>query len=160
MNKAPDKPRKALGKGLSALLPTRTTHHAPQESPIQPEPTPGTRVGNIPISQIEPNPLQPRNVFDPGRLQELANSIQANGIIQPLIVRSKGDHFELIAGERRLRAAKLAGSPTDTMYPRLPSSLIDRPCDVPSYPAPGACPNGVSHVVINFGAVESAVSTA
>src|SRR5258706_10367976 len=109
MNKAPDKPRKALGKGLSALLPTRTTHHAPQESPIQPEPTPGTRVGNIPISQIEPNPLQPRNVFDPGRLQELANSIQANVIIQPLIVRSKGDHFELIAGERRLRAAKLAG---------------------------------------------------
>jgi len=104
MNKAPDKPRKALGKGLSALLPTRT-----QEPPVQPATTTGTRVGKIPISQIEPNPLQPRNVFDPSRLQELANSIQANGIIQPLIVRSKGDHFELIAGERRLRAAKLAG---------------------------------------------------
>lgn len=104
MNKAPDKPRKALGKGLSALLPIR-----PTQSPVQPDPAPGTRVGNIPISQIEPNPLQPRNVFDPVRLQELANSIQANGIIQPLIVRSKGDHFELIAGERRLRAAKLAG---------------------------------------------------
>jgi len=109
MNKAPDKQRKALGKGLSALLPTRTTHHSAQEPPAQPASVTGMRVGNIPISQIEPNPLQPRNDFDPSRLQELANSIQANGIIQPLIVRSKGDHFELIAGERRLRAAKLAG---------------------------------------------------
>ena len=109
MNKAPDKQRRALGKGLSALLPTRTTHHPDQESPAQPASVTGTRVGNIPISQIEPNPLQPRNVFDPSRLQELANSIQANGIIQPLIIRSKGDHYELIAGERRLRAAKLAG---------------------------------------------------
>ncbi|HEY6391596.1 MAG TPA: ParB/RepB/Spo0J family partition protein [Bryobacteraceae bacterium] len=106
MNKAPDKQRKALGKGLSALLPTRATHYVPEEPPVQEQ---GTRVGNIPISQIEPNPLQPRNVFDPSRLQELANSIQANGIIQPLIVRSKGDRFELIAGERRLRAAQLAG---------------------------------------------------
>src|SRR5258708_28101664 len=56
-----------------------------------------------------PNPLQPRTVFDPGRLQELADSIIANGIIQPLIVRSKQNRFEMIAGERRLRAAKLAG---------------------------------------------------
>src|SRR5260370_15588205 len=106
MNKAPDKPRKALGKGLSALLPTRTTHYAPQESPIQPEHAPGTRVGNIPISQIEPNPLQPRNVFDPGRLQELANSIQANGIIQPLIVRSKGEPLNVIGDESQLLPAK------------------------------------------------------
>src|SRR5260370_4617046 len=106
MNKAPDKQRKALGKGLSALLPTRITAH---ETPVQPAQAQGTRVAQIPISQIEPNPLQPRNVFDPSRLHELANSIEANGIIQPLIVRRKGDHFELIAGERRLRAAKLAG---------------------------------------------------
>jgi ParB family chromosome partitioning protein len=107
MNKAPDKPRKALGKGLSALLPTKV--------PSQPEPvtppseTHGVRVAVIPILQIEPNHLQPRTTFDPGRLQELANSIQTNGIIQPLIVRRKGGHYELIAGERRLRAAKLAG---------------------------------------------------
>jgi ParB family chromosome partitioning protein len=107
MNKAPDKQRKALGKGLSALLPTKV--------PSQPAPVPhqsdthGARVALIPILQIEPNHLQPRTTFDPGRLQELANSIQTNGIIQPLIVRRKGGHYELIAGERRLRAAKVAG---------------------------------------------------
>jgi ParB family transcriptional regulator, chromosome partitioning protein len=106
MDKAPDKPRRALGKGLSALLPTRTQELSPQPQPIQVQ---SHRVGKIPISQIEPNPLQPRIVFDPTRLNELSNSIQANGIIQPLIVRAKGDHYELIAGERRLRAAQLAG---------------------------------------------------
>src|ERR1017187_10886125 len=96
MNKAPDKPRKALGKGLSALLPTKV--------PSQPEPvtppseTHGVRVAVIPILQIEPNHLQPRTTFDPGRLQELANSIQTNGIIQPLIVRRKGGRSE----ERRV----------------------------------------------------------
>jgi ParB family chromosome partitioning protein len=67
------------------------------------------RVAFLLIEQIEPNPLQPRTIFDPGRLQELANSIEANGILQPLLVRRKGARFELIAGERRLRAAKLAG---------------------------------------------------
>src|ERR1700687_3302511 len=109
MNKAPDKQRKALGKGLSALLPNRIPPQAPPASPSQPDQGQDHRVGTIPISQIEPNPLQPRNIFDASRLQELANSIQANGIIQPLIVRAKGDHYELIAGERRLRAAQLAG---------------------------------------------------
>jgi ParB family chromosome partitioning protein len=103
MNKAPDRQRRALGKGLSALLPNK---------PIAPPPAstePAARVATIPISQIEPNPLQPRTSFDSGRMQELANSIETNGIIQPLIVRRKADHYELIAGERRLRAAKLAG---------------------------------------------------
>jgi ParB family chromosome partitioning protein len=106
MNKKPEQ-RKVLGKGLSALLPRK-----PVPMP-QPPPTahavPGTRVALIPILQIEPNPLQPRITFDPGRLQELANSIETNGIIQPILIRQKGSHFELIAGERRLRAAKLAG---------------------------------------------------
>jgi ParB family chromosome partitioning protein len=107
MNKVPDKHRKALGKGLSALLPGKPPGAA---RPSQPEPSPeGVRIAVIPISQIEPNPLQPRTTFDPGRLQELANSIQTNGIIQPLIVRRKAGHYELIAGERRLRAAKVAG---------------------------------------------------
>jgi len=107
MNKAPDKQRKALGKGLSALLPTKAP---PQAQATAPQPaTDGVRVALIPILQIEPNHLQPRTTFDPGRLQELANSIQTNGIIQPLIVRRKAGHFELIAGERRLRAARVAG---------------------------------------------------
>jgi ParB family chromosome partitioning protein len=108
MNKAPDKQRRALGRGLSALLPTKI--HSEHDPTTPPSPVPaGVRVAFLPILQIEPNPLQPRITFDPGRLQELANSIQTNGIIQPLIVRRKDNHFELIAGERRLRAAKLAG---------------------------------------------------
>ncbi|MGA2215073.1 MAG: ParB/RepB/Spo0J family partition protein [Bryobacteraceae bacterium] len=69
----------------------------------------GPRIASIPIADIHPNPLQPRTVFDATRLGELSNSIETNGIIQPLLVRRKGDRYELIAGERRLRAAKLAG---------------------------------------------------
>jgi ParB family chromosome partitioning protein len=107
MNKRPDKQRQVLGKGLSALLP-RKPLPMPQPSPAEQE-VPGTRVASVPILQIEPNPLQPRTIFDPGRLQELANSIETNGILQPILIRRKGSHFELIAGERRLRAAKLAG---------------------------------------------------
>ncbi len=105
MNKPPDKQRKALGRGLSALLPNRGAQSAqPPQQEAQ-----GTRLAQLPILEIEPNPLQPRTIFDASRLQELANSIETNGIIQPLIVRRKGDRYELIAGERRLRAARLAG---------------------------------------------------
>ncbi|MBZ5610355.1 MAG: ParB/RepB/Spo0J family partition protein [Acidobacteriia bacterium] len=107
MPKKPDKPpRKVLGKGLSALLshkPAASAHAATELPPS------GARISLIPIAQVGPNPLQPRTVFDPGRLQELANSIETNGVIQPILVRRKAGQFELIAGERRLRAAKLAG---------------------------------------------------
>jgi ParB family transcriptional regulator, chromosome partitioning protein len=107
VNITPDKQRKALGRGLSALLPQRPA--AAQVQPI-PEPTPaGPQVASIPIANILPNPLQPRSVFDSTRLEELANSITTHGIIQPLLVRHHGSGYELIAGERRLRAAKLAG---------------------------------------------------
>jgi ParB family chromosome partitioning protein len=100
--------RKALGRGLSALLPQRPAVGArPEPSPAPAEP--GILAISIAISQIEPNPLQPRTVFDPTRLEELATSIKANGIIQPLLVRRKGAQYELVAGERRLRAAKIAG---------------------------------------------------
>jgi len=102
VDKAPDKHRKALGRGLSALLPQKPTV-------LSPQPAAATRVASIPLSEIQPNPLQPRSVFDANRLEELANSIETHGIIQPLLVRKKGAHYELIAGERRLRAAKLAG---------------------------------------------------
>jgi ParB family chromosome partitioning protein len=63
----------------------------------------------VAVDRIDPNPLQPRTVFDHAHLNELADSIRANGVIQPLIVRRSGDRFELIAGERRLRASRLAG---------------------------------------------------
>ncbi|MBM3814965.1 MAG: ParB/RepB/Spo0J family partition protein [Acidimicrobiia bacterium] len=102
MNKASDQ-RKALGRGLSTLLPPRSASTAP---------APATAVAGaatqVPINSIEPNPLQPRSVFQADRLRELSDSIRANGIIQPLIVRKKGDVYELIAGERRWRAARMA----------------------------------------------------
>lgn len=99
-----DTPRRALGKGLSALLPTR----AP--SPPLPEPVPDDTASLAPIDSIDPNPLQPRRVFLPERLGELAQSIRTHGIIQPLVVRRVGDRYQLVAGERRWRAAKLAGA--------------------------------------------------
>lgn len=70
------------------------------------------RVMEIPIEQIVPNPYQPRKVFSQAALEELSNSIRVYGILQPITVRMKGDTYELIAGERRLRAAKLANLET------------------------------------------------
>jgi ParB family chromosome partitioning protein len=63
----------------------------------------------VPVGDIDPNPLQPRAQFDQGKIAELSESIRVNGIIQPLIVRRHGDRFQLVAGERRLRASRLAG---------------------------------------------------
>jgi ParB family chromosome partitioning protein len=103
MNKN-DHPRKALGKGLGALLPTRAPVVVPE---LETKPTDTTH--DLPIDRIDTNPLQPRRTFDPEPLKELAESIQVNGIIQPLVVRKAGERFQLVAGERRLRAARLAG---------------------------------------------------
>jgi ParB family chromosome partitioning protein len=106
MNKASENPRRALGKGLSALLSNRAA--AKPEPPSAPAPKKET-LFHIPIDHIAPNPLQPRTVFPAERLDELAQSIRSNGIIQPLLVRRHGDRYQLVAGERRWRAAKLAG---------------------------------------------------
>jgi ParB family chromosome partitioning protein len=88
--------RPALGKGLSALIPD-----APE--PLRDSTT------DVDIDRLTPNNLQPRVIVDDARLHELSRSIKANGVIQPIIVRRQGDHFQIIAGERRWRAAKLAG---------------------------------------------------
>ena len=109
MNKPPET-RKALGKGLSALLPQRPAHDAPSQAQTPPPDQRGT-VREVSITDIDPNPLQPRSQFDQTRIGELAESIMANGIIQPLIVRRHGERFQLVAGERRLRAARVAGLP-------------------------------------------------
>jgi ParB family transcriptional regulator, chromosome partitioning protein len=88
--------RPALGKGLSALIPA-----APdplRAAPIETD-----------IDRLTPNEFQPRAYADETRLQELAQSIRSNGVIQPIVVRRLGDRFQIIAGERRWRAAKLAG---------------------------------------------------
>jgi ParB family transcriptional regulator, chromosome partitioning protein len=109
MSDAAEKQRKALGRGLSALLPGRSsgqTSTATATAPIGPSAAPPS---TLPVEAIQPNPMQPRVVFQPERLEELAASIRANGIIQPLIVRRHEAQFQLVAGERRWRAAKLAG---------------------------------------------------
>jgi ParB family chromosome partitioning protein len=111
MNKQ-DTTRKALGKGLNALLGSRTTPVATQVAPPPPAPEFPDRPREIGIELIDPNPLQPRRVFDETALNELAQSIRANGIIQPLVVRKVGERFQLVAGERRWRASKLAGVQT------------------------------------------------
>src|SRR5215475_14395643 len=102
MNKMENQ-RRALGKGLNALLPTRG-HVA-----SVPEPPASGPNQTVPIDLIDANPLQPRRVFHNERLNELAQSIRANGIIQPLVIRKLGERYQLVAGERRWRAAKLAG---------------------------------------------------
>lgn len=91
--------RSGLGKGLGALIPT---------SEVEAEE--GAQLRDLPIGQIEPNPFQPRQVFDEEQLVSLAASIRAVGVLQPVLVRPAGpERFELIAGERRWRAARRAG---------------------------------------------------
>jgi len=118
MNKSAGNPRRALGKGLSALLPTRPTDVPASESPV-----PGEEVTQLSIDSIDPNPLQPRRAFNQDRLQELAQSIRSNGIIQPLVVRRHAERYQLVAGERRWRAAKLAG------IERVPAVIQEVPDD-------------------------------
>jgi ParB family transcriptional regulator, chromosome partitioning protein len=89
--------RKALGRGLGALLSSDRTIDL------------GTEPAEVDIESIVPGPMQPRTHFDEASLQNLADSIRAHGIVQPLLVRRRDDGYELIAGERRWRAAKLAG---------------------------------------------------
>lgn len=76
------------------------------------QPQPGERVVDVPTDAVDANPYQPRKRFDDERLKELADSIRTDGVLQPVVVRRKGAKFELIMGERRLQAARLAGIPT------------------------------------------------
>lgn len=96
--------RHGLGMGLDALI-------APTEEEVKGEGKENIKVGisTLPINEVEPNRDQPRKKFNEDALQELTESIKKHGIIQPLIVQKKGDYYEIIAGERRWRAAKNAG---------------------------------------------------
>lgn len=89
--------RKALGRGLGALLSSDLTIDLVSEP------------SEVDVDSIVPGPMQPRTNFDEAALEGLANSIRSHGVVQPLLVRRQGDNYELIAGERRWRAAKLAG---------------------------------------------------
>jgi ParB family chromosome partitioning protein len=101
--------RKALGKGLSALLPGPEPETAKSESL------------ELPVDSLEPNPFQPRTVLTPATLGELAASIRESGIVQPILVRRLGAGYQIIAGERRWRAAQMAGLAT------VPVTLRDVP---------------------------------
>jgi ParB family chromosome partitioning protein len=101
--------RKALGRGLNALLRTVETTTAGLEE--------------VALDQIDPNPFQPRRAFPPDKLQELANSIRSSGVVQPVLLRRSNQRYQLIAGERRWRAARLAGL---VAIPALVRELGDR----------------------------------
>lgn len=99
-----------LGRGLGALLGGASPPARPAESaPAPAAAAEGERVLRVPVARLRPCPLQPRKDFSADSLRELADSIGAQGIVQPLVVRQRGDGYELIAGERRWRAAQLAG---------------------------------------------------
>ena len=89
--------RSALGKGLGALIPSEAASDR------------GSALMDIPVSTIHPNPLQPRENFDEETLASLTASVREVGVLQPILVRRDGDGYELVAGERRWRAAKRAG---------------------------------------------------
>jgi ParB family chromosome partitioning protein len=100
--------RKPLGRGLDALMGNGATEN------LAPAREADSGITTMPLSQISPGPYQPRQRFDPERLQELRRAIESQGVIEPLIVRrapsaADGSRYELIAGERRLRAARAAG---------------------------------------------------
>ena len=101
--------RRPLGRGLSALISTDQQSAASDE------------IREIELDLIRPGSQQPRTNFDQAKLDELAQSIRSTGIIQPLLVRPKGGLFELVAGERRWRAAQLAG------LARIPAIVRDIP---------------------------------
>jgi len=96
--------RQALGRGLSALIPTTP----PQAPPPAPEGAPA-RPAELDIDLLTPNPKQPRLSMEKGALEDLAQSIRSHGVIQPILVRRVGDRHEIVAGERRWRAAQRAG---------------------------------------------------
>lgn len=125
--------RKALGRGLGALIPGAPAPHETGEGPEgmgsasggtnPPLPTAQSPAGTaaadfepgvveIPLDRIDPNPEQPRTEFDEGALAELAESIRAHGVLQPVLVRPAGARFQLVAGERRFRASQSLGRAT------------------------------------------------
>jgi len=91
--------RRALGKGLSALIPEPELPSAPAAASAT----------EAPIGSLDPNPFQPRSAMDPARLAELGASIRESGIVQPILVRRRGERYQIIAGERRFRAAQSIG---------------------------------------------------
>lgn len=99
--------RAGLGKGLGAIFGENPSPVPEVKTEVKAEES--GKPQEIAVKDIAANPYQPRQVFDEEKLQELAESIKEHGVVQPLVVRKKGKKYELVAGERRLRASKLAG---------------------------------------------------
>jgi len=95
-------PKRALGKGLEALIP---------KGPPAASTDAGERVVEVDVTEIETNPYQPRKTLDDVKLKQLSESIKEDGLLQPIVVRQSGDKYQLVMGERRLQAARLAGVP-------------------------------------------------
>lgn len=112
--------RPALGRGLSALIPNTPPPPAREREQAAAD---RPRVQELDIDLLVPNPRQPRQQIDDARLEELAQSIRANGVIQPIVVRKAGDQYEIVAGERRWRASQRAG------LLKVPVALRDVPDD-------------------------------
>lgn len=105
--------RGGLGKGIGALIPSGEKDAVDvfftSEQKTTLLPVPGAAFASIPVGEIEPNPQQPRDVFEPEAFQELVHSVKQFGVLQPIVVRPVGNSFQLIMGERRWRASKEAG---------------------------------------------------
>ena len=119
-------PKKRLARGLDSLLSAtrlqeldHVAGQSPAETPApQTRPSAGERLTELPIEQITRNPHQPRQQWNSDRLRELADSIKTHGVVQPIVVRQLDQGYQLIAGERRLRAATLAGKTNITALVR------------------------------------------
>lgn len=96
------KKKRALGKGLDALLPKGEIPRILNEKRVE-------SITEVDMDRIFPNPFQPREQFDEAHLQEMAASIKEKGLLQPVLIRHHEGNFQLVTGERRLRASKLAG---------------------------------------------------
>lgn len=114
---------RGLGKGLGAIFQEKTLAHSrdPMTGVAAPD---GSTVEILPLEKLTPNPFQPRKVFAPEELEELASSIREKGILQPILVRRQGDAYQIIAGERRFRASQLAGK--DTIPALIRDQVTDR----------------------------------
>jgi ParB family chromosome partitioning protein len=126
--------RGGLGRGLEALIPSNPQPEGDQISDQAPDSEAegrtrpqvvtrgsfaGTTLIDVPLDRVDPNPKQPRGSFDDEALQELAASVAAVGVLQPIVIRPQDDRFQIIMGERRVRAAKLAGLATIPAVVRL-----------------------------------------
>ena len=105
---APKNAKRGLGKGIDSLIPAKVTPSKAKETKEAEAPVEG-QVTKVKITKIEPNRKQPRKTFDEDKLLELADSIKQYGIIEPLTVVDRGEHYEIVGGERRWRAAQKLG---------------------------------------------------